>query len=121
MLTKNVEAEALGTNGALAHAQVDPWRTSQLAIGLLTGMHRAERYEPALRASAWVGLFLFSFSFTLQAKIACFIRRGWNVDPSAGKRENGAVLPADASPGALGIRSSGDTKPWTKLKRIDKT
>jgi hypothetical protein len=62
VLTKNVEAEALGTNGALAHAQVDPWRTSQLAIGLLTGMHRAERFEPALRASAWVGLFLFSSS-----------------------------------------------------------
>lgn len=109
MLTKNVEAEALGTNGALAHAQVDPWRTSQLAIGLLTGMHRDERYEPAQRAAGGGGggrrrrargwaSFSKLASRTLRAN-CMLIRRHWNVDPSVGKREDGAVLPVDASPG----------------------
>jgi hypothetical protein len=70
VLTKNVEAEALGTNGALAHAQVDPWRTSQLAIGLLTGMHRDERYEPAQRERVG-GPLSQNLRAALIAKIAC--------------------------------------------------
>ena len=113
MLTKNVEAEALGTNGALAHAQVDPWRTSQLAIGLLTGMHRDERYEPALRERVG-GPLSQNLHSGLSSKLHASSGGIENVDPSAGKREDGAVLPADASPGALGIRS-GETQNFYAL------
>jgi hypothetical protein len=99
VLTKNVEAEALGTNGALAHAQVDPWRTSQLAIGLLTGMHRDERYEPAQRERVGGPLSQNLQGPHSSCENCMLIRRHWNVDPSVGKREDGAVLPVDASPG----------------------
>lgn len=74
MLTKNVEAEALGTNGALTHAQVDPWRSSQLAIGLLTGMHREKRDDvPALCESPRDAHERFA-SCPKKNEIACFIR-----------------------------------------------